>query len=213
MGSTRVRSYPTAGARDEEALQLDLARQAAAGWRPLGAEWRDGRLRVTYERTSTDDGPSRRGMPWRPLILGTLVVALVLVTGSVLVSRRLPSVGAAPPPSSEPAVVSCEPASAHLVAALQAAMTDPVAGDLRDVSVVRSRAFARLYFVAATISGSGWRAKVGLWATDDPSGEARIYSVNENARAHSIWPDGGTAEWHVSELDDGADVALACGDG
>jgi len=213
MERTLVRSYSGDGSKAKEAFQFDLVRLEATGWRPVGAERRGDKLRVTYQRTIAASRASSRGAVWEPLILGTLLGALILVTWFVFWHPRLHAAVAASPASSEPAVVHCSPASAGLVAALKAGLADPHAGDLRYVSLVQSPADARMYFVAATIAGTGWDSKVGLWATDDPSGGSPIYAVNENAIRDSTWPDARTTGTHLSEVDDGADVAMACGDG
>jgi hypothetical protein len=213
--TTPVTPHPSDLTGPGVAVQSDRASLAATGWSPVGPEPRRAKPPTKDQRAAIADLSPGRGTVPGPSVSVALLGVLILMAWFVLAYRPLPSMVAAPA-STEPAVVSvvhCSPGSWGLVTALQKGMTDPEAGPLRYVGVVKSRAYARLYFVAATIAGTGWSARVGLWATDDPSGDGRIYSVNGNAIADSTWPDGGVIDLHLSELDDGADVAMACGDG
>ena len=54
---------------------------------------------------------------------------------------------------------------------------------------------------------------VGLWATSDLSGDGSLFSVNSTAKKFSIWEDGGAIEARLSQLDDGAEIVVACADG
>ncbi len=183
--------------------------------------------------TGPSHGSAKRTTP-RPWVSATLLSVLTLVAWVVYVnhpqqaaaSSGTAAVVATPSPRTDIAtlasstdarrvvgyVAHCAPGTAHLVALLEMGMGDTRAWDLQDVSVVRSRAFASIYFIAAA-SGTGWEAKVGLWATTDPNGGTVLYSVNEIARTASEWPDARTLDARVTDLADGADVATACADG
>jgi len=111
------------------------------------------------------------------------------------------------------AVARCSPASAALIDTVEAGLTVQGGGGLRDGFTVASPDHVGSLFVAARINGIGIDGAVGLWAIDDLGGQGVIFSVNSKARAFSIWPDGGAMEGHLTELDDGAEVAVACADG
>ena len=211
--ATPVTSRPGDLARLDETSQSDRATLVATGWSSVVVEPRRAKPLRTRQPAAVATGRS----PWRrraqALSLSVALFSALILMAWIGLGSRLHAAVAASPASSEPAVVHCSPASAGLVAALKAGLADPHAGDLRYVSLVQSPADARMYFVAATIAGTGWDSKVGLWATDDPSGGSPIYAVNENAIRDSTWPDARTTGTHLSEVDDGADVAMACGDG
>jgi len=61
MERTLVRSYSGDGSKAKEAFQFDLVRLEATGWRPVGAERRGDKLRVTYQRTIAASRASSRG--------------------------------------------------------------------------------------------------------------------------------------------------------
>ncbi len=160
--------------------------------------------------------------PWFSAVLLsvlTLVAWVVYVNQpprTVAASSGTASVVAAPSPRTERSVGSvahCAPGTAHLVAVLEGGLTDTGAWHPRGVSIVPSRDVASVYFIAATVSGTGWTAKVALWATTDPLGGAPLYAVNDIARTASVWPDARNLDKGVTDLADGADVAMACADG
>jgi hypothetical protein len=225
---------PAPWAGPDEAFQLDRATLAATGWNPVLAQPQHAqpqhaqpliahrpapiahrRALIAHRRALIADRLSGRGATPSPAVSVALLNMLIIVTWVVLVGRSQPAVASAPT-STRPAVVSvarCMPASARLVGDLKRGITAPEYRELRDVSVVKSRDHAAMYFVAGAVAGTGWGAKVGLWATADPSGGAPIYSINGTARAVSGWPAGMAIDARPSELDDGADVAMACADG
>ena len=146
-------------------------------------------------------------------VLGALLGAVIVAAWAMLVYTPPPS-GVGVYTQSGSAIIRCSPATISLIDTIEARLTVPGGGGLRDGYTVVSPDHVGTYFVAARINGIGMAGTVGLWATNDLSGgEGAIYSVNHDARSFSDWPDGGQTGAQLTELDVGADVVLACADG
>ena len=238
-GPTRTRVYQGTPEQQHEAYLADAVEAERHGWEPRSIEQMPGPIHVTFvrrERTAAiapnedvtraalgpgaeapaDERlivPQRRPRPWDPLVFGTLLAAMILAIWGVFVYKPVPPRVGAGSATAQPAVAHCAPASPSLIDTIGAGLTIPTGGGLMDGFTVTSRDHPGTLFVAALIEGIAANAPVGLWATNDAAGHGSIYSVNGKAVAFSDWPDGGVIPSHLSDLDDGADVAVACADG
>ncbi len=231
MDPTQTKIYWGTPEQQQEAFLADATEAAAFGWEPLSQDQVPGSLHVTYRQrpaeplmpvapappSPPDDEPRgssrRRGQQiWEPLVLGSFLGALTLAAWAVFIYK---------PPADVPtsvgelqqSIVHCASAQPSLADAIEAGLTVAGGGGIRDGYTVESPVHPGTYFVAARISGMGMAGRVGLWETDDLDGTGPIYSVNSDALGFSIWPNSDTADPRLTELDDGADVVIACADG
>jgi hypothetical protein len=228
----QMRIYTGTPEQQHEAYLSDSADAAQYGWAPVSLEESPVALRVIYEQRgqdalvpSADEEPASttdrlptvaprtpQGGRWEPVLVGALLGVLILVVWALFVYKpgQMGLDGASRTVS---AVAHCSPASAALLATIESGLTVPGGIVQPGGQTVKSGDHDGIYFVAASISGVGMNAIVGLWAANDLSGGGSIYSVDSTAKKVSNWPDGGATNAHLSELDSGADVAVACADG
>lgn len=104
----------------------------------------------------------------------------------------------------------CKAASSALIAALRDSLKPDYAGKLEKASVVKSKDFSKVYFVAARVSSAD---AVATWATNDPRGRGSVFSVGAVTREVSTFGDGGQTDANITLSADGASEATDCASG
>jgi hypothetical protein len=233
VAPTQTKIYRGTPEEQLAAFLVDSAEAAQHGWEPRSFEHEPGSMHVIYGRRELDAQiPATAGTDvaepaagqatvsrlrsrdiWEPIVYGVLLALLIMAIWAVFVYRPALD-GKGPTQTPQRATVArCSPAVAGLVEAIEAGLKVEGGGGLRDGYTITSRDHADMYFVAARISGIGMAGAVGLWATSDLGGNGPLYSVNSTAKRFSVWDYGAATAPRLSQLDDGAEVVVACADG
>ena len=143
----------------------------------------------------------------RTIVIGVCTVAVAVIAAcapTTAPSQRL----AEQPGEQASGDQKCQPASSKLLDTIASGLTVD-GGSLTDGHRVKSDV-DNAWYVAAVIRGEGRDGTdVGVWATDNPSGNAPIFSVNSVAEELSEWAAGG-ADAPGSVDDDAAAQAESC---
>lgn len=104
----------------------------------------------------------------------------------------------------------CNAAPAAVVKAIEAGLEDGIG--LRNVQVVRSRDYEKVYIVAGDLTGPGLsgRGDTAAWATNKTDGTGNVMAVDAVANEFSDWPEGAQTDAGVNATSDGVEAASKC---
>ena len=113
-------------------------------------------------------------------------------------------------PSKKPAV-ECLPVSAMLLQAIAKGAEPAVGGlQLTNGRAIRSKDYAKIYFVAANLTAPGVSNQTGVWATNDLASAGTILAVDGLAQQFTEWPDANKTDAAISAADPSVDRAKDC---
>ena len=117
----------------------------------------------------------------------------LLMLGTFAASLAVSGSSAAPMHSASRCLVVPQP----VVGAISSGLTISGGGRVRHLRAVRSRDFAKVYFVSGVLTGSGFSGReVATWATNKLSVGGLIFSADSFAREFSKW---GARSWILVE--------------
>lgn len=114
-------------------------------------------------------------------------------------------------PAASPTSSECLGVSRVLLRQIASRVEAGVVGPLRLTSgkAVRSKDFAKVYFVAANMTAPGL-SDVGVWATNDLAAPGTILAVDGFAQQFTDWTDADKSGAHISAGDPSVDRAKDC---